>query len=399
MTSTNLDSCVQNYEDILSGLLNKHVPARTRSVRVRPHSHWFNVAIQTARKLRRVHERKRRHIRLEIDRQLYCNQRKKVNELINVAKIEYYSSQITDCSGDQKKLFKVVNGLLHQAKKTPVLPSSVSDAVLADSFSRYFSNKILNIRSIFPVSTSSTMSQTNHFPVCAQVSNISQFASATVFEVKKLIRSSPSKSCELDPIPTDLLKKCIDVAAPLITTIVNKSFEQGSFPDSLKTAYIRPLIKKPGLDVETLSNYRPVSNLKFIGKTIERIVASRLNTVISDSGLADKFQSAYRCKHSTESALLRMQNGILCAMDNGHETALILLDFSAAFDTVDHTVLLKRLRYIIGLQGYALKWCQSYCCKTDHNMFALAIPHRSLRGQFLDRCGLQFTPTQFIASS
>ena len=287
------------------------------------------------------------------------------------------------------------------------MPSSVSDAVLADSFSRYFSNKILNIRSIFPVSTSSTMSQTNHFPVCAQELNISQFASATVFEVKKLIRSSPSKSCELDPIPTDLLKKCIDVAAPLITTIVNKSFEQGSFPDSLKTAYIRPLIKKPGLDVETLSNYRPVSNLKFIGKTIERIVASRLNTVISDSGLADKFQSAYRCKHSTESALLRMQNGILCAMDNGHETALILLDFSAAFDTVDHTVLLKRLRYIIGLQGYALKWCQSYCCKTDHNMFALAIPHRiqlfmifrSLRGQFLDRCGLQFTPTQFIASS
>ena len=152
----------------------------TRSVRVRPHSPWFNVAIQTARKLRRVHERKWRHIRLEIDRQLYCNQRKKVNELINVAKIEYYSSQITDCSGDQKKLFKVVNGLLHQAKKTPVLPSSVSDAVLADSFSRYFSNKILNIRSISPVSTSSTMSQTNHFPVCAQVSNISQFASATV---------------------------------------------------------------------------------------------------------------------------------------------------------------------------------------------------------------------------
>ena len=114
----------------------------------------------------------------------------------------------------------------------------------------------------------------------------------------------------LDPIPTDLLKKCIDVVPPLITTIVNKYFEQGSFLDSLKTAYIRPLIKKPGLDVETLSDYRLVSNLKFIGKTIEHIVASRLNTVISDSGLTDKFQSAYRFKHSTESALLRVQNDI-----------------------------------------------------------------------------------------
>ena len=128
---------------------------------------------------------------------------------------------------------------------------------------------------------------------------------------------SPSKSCELDPIPTHLLKRCINVLAPLITTIVNKYFEQGSFLDSLKTAYIRPLIKKPGLDVENLSNYRPVSNLKFIGKTIERIVASRLNTVIFDSGLADKIQSADGCKHSTESALLRVQNDIICAMDNG----------------------------------------------------------------------------------
>jgi hypothetical protein len=257
MTSTDLDSCVQNYEVILSSLLNKHAPARTRSVRLRPHSPWFNDAIQTARKLRRVHERKWRHSRLEIDRQLYCNQRQRVNELINVAKIEYYSSPITDCSGDQKKLFKVVDGLLNQTKEKPVLPSSVSDAVLADSFSNYFSNKIVNIRSIFPVATSSTISQTNHLPVCAHVTKISQFESATVSEIIKLISSSPSKSCELDPIPTHLLKRCINVLAPLITTIVNKSFEQGNFPDSLKTAYIRPLIKKPGLDIETFSNYRP----------------------------------------------------------------------------------------------------------------------------------------------
>ena len=116
--------------------------------------------------------------------------------------------------------------------------------------------------------------------------------------------------------------------------------------DSLKTAYIRPLIKKPGLDVKTLSNYRPVSYLKFIGKTIKRIVASRLNTVISDSGLADKFQSAYRCKHSTESALLRVQNDIVCAMDNGYVTALILLDLIAAFDTVDHTIFCPSLKMI-----------------------------------------------------
>ncbi len=97
-----------------------------------------------------------------------------------------------------------------------------------------------------------------------------------------------------------------------------------------------------------------------IGKTIERIVACRLNTVISDFSLADNFQSAYKSRYSTESAPLRVQNDILCAMDKGHLTALILLDLSAAFDTMDHTILLKRLRDIIGLQGTALKWCKFY---------------------------------------
>ncbi len=88
--------------------------------------------------------------------------------------------------------------------------------------------------------------------------------------------------------------------------------------------------------------------MKYIGKTIGRIVASRWNTVTSDFGLADKFQSAYKSRHSTDSAPLRVQNDIVCAMDEGHETALILLDLSAAFDTVDYTILLKRLRDVIG---------------------------------------------------
>ncbi len=110
--------------------------------------------------------------------------------------------------------------------------------------------------------------------------------------------------------------------------------------------------------------------MKFISKTIERIVASRLNTVISDSGLADKFQSAYRSKHSIESTLLRVQNDVLCAMDDGHVTALILLDLSAAFYTVDHTILLKRLRYIFLVYKVPL-YGANHICKTDNNMFAL----------------------------
>ena len=117
---------------------------------------------------------------------------------------------------------------------------------------------------------------------------------------------------------------------------MNKSFAKGTFQSTLKTAYIRPLLKKTGLDKEVLKNYRPVANLTFLGKTIERVVSARLSTVINEHSLSDEFQSAYRPKHSIETALLRVQNDILAAMDEGNVTALILLDFSAAFDTVDH---------------------------------------------------------------
>ena len=81
--------------------------------------------------------------------------------------------------------------------------------------------------------------------------------------------------------------------------------------------------------------------MKFIGKTIARIVSSRLGSVIDEHGLSDIFQSAYKANHDIESTLLHVQNYILCAMDDGHVTALILLDLSVAFDTVDHSILLE----------------------------------------------------------
>ena len=108
-------------------------------------------------------------------------------------------------------------------------------------------------------------------------------------------------------------------------------------------AYIRPLIKKFGLDKEELKNFRPIANLKFIGKMIERVVSDRLTSIITEHSLHDPFQSAYRTNHSIETALLRVNNDILSAMDKGKITALILLDLSAAFDTVDHGILLHRL--------------------------------------------------------
>jgi hypothetical protein len=128
----------------------------------------------------------------------------------------------------------------------------------------------------------------------------------------------------------------------------------------MKQALVTPLLKKPSLDCQLLKNYRPVSNLSFISKVLERVVASRLNQYMEDNHLQEQLQSAYKSGHSTETALVRIQNDILSSVDKQGLVILVLLDLSAAFDTIDHDVLLTRLHSMLGISGAALEWFRSY---------------------------------------
>ena len=147
--------------------------------------------------------------------------------------------------------------------------------------------------------------------------------------------------------------------SPIITQIVNASITCGEFTSELKTALVHPLLKKPGIDC-IFRNYRPISNLSFLSKVIERIVCNQITQYTGTTGMAEKFQSAYRAFHSTETALIKVKDDILRAIDNQRVTCLILLDLSAAFNTVSHLLLLDRLRHNFGIQGTVLRWFESY---------------------------------------
>ena len=152
----------------------------------------------------------------------------------------------------------------------------------------------------------------------------------------------------------------LDCVLPHMLHVVNESLGSSVVPACLKMAVITPILKKPSLCVNSLKNFRPISNLPFLGKVIEKVVAAQLSSHLSLHGIHDPMQSAYRPGHSTETALLRIQDDINRGLDAGVGSLLVLLDLSAAFDTIDHTILLERLEAVAGIRGAALAWLRSY---------------------------------------
>ncbi len=183
---------------------------------------------------------------------------------------------------------------------------------------------------------------------------LSTFETLSESQVRKLVLESKTTSCALDPIPTSLLKQCIDCILPVLTKMVNLSLQTGVFPEEWKLALVIPLIKKFGLE-EIFKNYRP-----FVGKLTERAVIKQETIHMENNCPLPNCSSAYRNGHSTETALVKVHADILKNMEKQQVTLLVLIDLSAAFDTVDHDIALQVLRSKYGISGVALEWHKSY---------------------------------------
>jgi hypothetical protein len=246
------------------------------------------------------------------------------------------------------------------------LPKHTSSSDLAVTFNEFFSSKISKLREGLDILADGLPPDSPPPPEClfstlhSEADLMNGFLPVTTSMVCDIIRVSPAKSCPLDPIPTSILKKVLSALAPSIAKIANLSISSGQFPDTMKRGLITPLLKDDSLDRDVLANYRPVSGLSFLSKTLERLVLSQLNDHIAAFDLISPCQSAYRAHHSTETALLSVVDDHLRAIDGGCGNALLLLDLSAAFDTIDHATLVDRLSVSFGIRGMALNWFRSY---------------------------------------
>ena len=352
-----LGSLLIAYDTTLHALLDKHAPTISKFFTVGSRSNpWFTPALRIFRSARRSAENLWKSTRAPEALAALKTLTNRYHKLISSAKKRYFANLVTSNSDNPQRLWKTVNSILHRIRQHP-LPSSLSGQSLSDSFASFFSDKIEKLRLAFSPTTSS---DPHHPHPPSPPPDFSSFTPASEDEIRKLIFDSPNKQCDLDPIPTWLLKKCLPVLLPTITRIVNMSLTSGTFPSSFKHSIVSPLLKKPSLDKENLSNYRPISNLSFLSKLTERIVKSRLVSHLTSNSLLNPFQSAYTKHHSTETVLLSLVDNLITSIGSQQASCLCLLDLSAAFDTIDHNILLNRLSSWFGISGSVLNWFKSY---------------------------------------
>ena len=222
---------------------------------------------------------------------------------------------------------------------------------LANTFLDFFKDKIERIRTKCLPSDSPDPFL---FPP-APPPKLINFIPATLTEIYRLIFASESKQCPLDSIPTFLLKLCFNELGPIITNLVNLSLFLKEFFHRHSNKLLSSLFSKNHLYPLMISTtFAQFQTSTLFPKFSKKLLPPVFNSHLSSYSLSSSFQSAYRILHSTETTLLKIHNDLILAMDRGEVTSFILLDLSAAFDTVDHSILLTRLQTCGVLQGSVL---------------------------------------------
>lgn len=363
---TSLDSALSDSGDSFSDMLNVFnntvksefdivAPQETRTLVTSTSPPWMDWDYRNNRRTRRSLERKWKRSRLPKDKRAYFKQMHLCAKMSDGKRAKHHSNIIASKKGDVRGLFQVVNNIFDKNTSTGTLPLYDDAKELANSFNKFYIEKVEDLRCKIPLTDTVTDSAQSDFNGII----MDAFRPTTETELGKILKNSGIKTSFNDILPAKVLKQVIDSLLPYFCTLVNKSLSTGSV-DGMKESIVIPLLKKAGVDSEILKNYRPVADLVFLSKLTERVVLSRLDSHMTANNLHCHYEHGYKKYHSTETLLLRLHNDLLLASDKDIVTILLLIDLSAAFDTVDIDLLLHILEVDIGISGVALQWFASF---------------------------------------
>jgi len=334
---------------VLQSLADKFAPVKKITTRRQKLAAWMDDECRRLRCHSRRLERRFRKSNILSDRRAWVEHERKRHRIYLHKETAFWNQQLVDNAKQPRKLWTTIKSVLGSSSSR----QQQKHVFTANDFLQFFNEKVEGVRR----STGNVPVQSSLPPAVAE---LTEFELCSQDEIMRVISGSKSKSCGLDPVPTDILKAFLPDILPFVTDLCNASLQQGTLPVSQRLALVTPRLKKANADPSEVKNYRPISNLSFMSKVVERLVCRQLMSFLEKHGLLPRFQSAYRRGHSTETAVLKIISDILLAADRTEVTLLGLLDLSAAFDTVDHEILIARLSAAFGIRSTVLSWIKTF---------------------------------------
>ena len=358
-----------SLENIINESKDKNLPIK--SVKFNRYRHkispWISSGILKSikfrdrmyKKLKKTNPLSQNYQTLQNNFKDYC---RILQKSIRLAKSTYYTSQFEKYKSDIKKTWNQINQVIGKQSKGPKLPQYftdkgvkvTNDKSIAELFNKFF----LEVGPRLSEKIKSPEGKSFKDFLTERISSSFNFEIVDSDHVSKIVRKlKPKSSFGHDDISTIMLKCIAPSIIHVLTLIINQSLCTGIFPDRLKIAKIKPIFKKD--DPHLTDNYRPISLLPSISKIFEKIVFLQLYEYFNTNDLLYESQYGFRQLHSTEFAALEITDQIYNNLDNKKSLLAIYLDLSKAFDTIDHSILIHKLKYY-GVQGTTLNWFTSY---------------------------------------
>ena len=357
---------LNEYRSCITSVLDQLAPIQYREGGLRKgRPPWMDAEYIRERSLRK---------RLESsgNRTAYNVQKRHCAYLARTKRKAFYNSAISDAAGsNQSQLYKLLNKLIDNIKRKSNLPNHTDSTQLANQFNAFFADKVHSIRDSIPTAGSTEFqspyeelisdsfdAQPQDLPE-ADGQSLQNFNLTDANELRILIKSHGVKVGPGDVLTPYIIKNHLEVLLPHFVNLVNLSLS-GSSCEGIKEAHVVPILKSLNLDKELFKNFRPVSLLSFISKLTERVVHKRINSHLDANLLNNKSQYGYKKHHGCDTLLLKLIDDIIVAVDKKFGVVMLIIDLSAAFDTVDHRLLLNILRFKYKITGSALAWLKSF---------------------------------------